>query len=59
MQSKYKKEIQNNYSMACVSDHLENFFAPTSKIIKEACKYVDPKVITRLNVELKATPLIA
>jgi len=59
MQSKYKKEIQNNYNMACVSDHLEDFFAPTSKIIKEACRYVDPKVIARLNVELKATPLIA
>ena len=59
MYTSHKHEIQNNYELACVSDHLENFFAPTSKIIKEACKYVDPKVITRLNVELKATPLIA
>ena len=55
----HQKEIEHNYEMACVNNDLENFFQPTSITIKEACKYIDPSVIARLNVELKATPLIA
>jgi len=55
----HHREIEHNFTIACRSDHLENYFKSTSTMIKEACKHIEQDRLQQINADLKATPLFA